>query len=268
MLKNWTEVEINKLKDLYLKLTKLDLMLEFPDRSWSSIKSKSQKLGLIKREKIKINDNIFEIPNNINSYYAGFIAADGCVNDSGSLSFELASKDLHLLQKFNLFSSSNYQIRQTQRTLNNKIFDISVLKITSKKICLDLKSNFAIKPRKTLNCEFPKTLTRHQKISYIIGNLDGDGWISNSKTQNGYKFSISWLGDYDFLDKIRNLFFRLGWLDNEEKYINRKTRFSKLFVLSFSCQTGRKIYNNLKSYIKIYKLPVLSRKWFNKNLKL
>jgi hypothetical protein len=118
-----------------------------------------------------INYSFFSKPNEINSYWAGFIAADGCIIDtdrSKRLSINLSSKDKnHLVLLSNLLDVPLY-------TYKTKQHDVSRLSLRSNKLCLDLENNFNITPRKSLTLKPPKLSAKLQR-SFISGYFDGDG---------------------------------------------------------------------------------------------
>ena len=69
-------------------------------------KTEQNTISFKQRRKYNVNDCFFETPNIVNCYYAGFIAADGCIRkykgkfvETYSLSFGLSIKDKDFLTK-------------------------------------------------------------------------------------------------------------------------------------------------------------------------
>lgn len=62
-----------------------------------------------------VNDDFFEVPNELNCYWAGFIAADGCIHTGKKqdvLSIFLALKDKNHLNRFKLDIDFDGQINE------------------------------------------------------------------------------------------------------------------------------------------------------------
>jgi hypothetical protein len=177
----WTDAEIELLKNNY-NFQNIDALISlFPNRTKSAIQVKAHSLNL--KTLKKFNENMFETPNNLNSYYAGFIAADGCITDKNNLQIALQKSDSDFLKKFNSFMECSREIRYSEQQLNFKNFYKATITYQSKKLATDLLTNFLLKPRKTLNVDFPKHLSLDMKLSYVVGNFDGDGCLSISKNK-------------------------------------------------------------------------------------
>src|ERR1035437_217839 len=109
------------------------------------------------RRKYVCDDNFFAQDNELSFYIAGFIAADGCIHHTSkngyNLSINLSTKDIKFLININDILKSNKPIHSYKNEYNGA----SVLHITSKKICDDLK-RFNIVPAKSLIYTFPDWL--------------------------------------------------------------------------------------------------------------
>lgn len=129
------------------------------------------------------NENFFASPNLNNSYWAGFIAADGCILDSSPgqkrLQILLKSTDLPHLESLkveigggDIYNSSNHDDR-TSKTYYGVYY-----RVFSDKICDDLGRNFNIYPRKSLTHQ-PPNLVGDSAKAFIAGYIDGDGcyWL-------------------------------------------------------------------------------------------
>lgn len=69
------------------------------------------------------NHNFFKNKNPLNSYWAGFIAADGSISSKGNeLKIALSAKDAGHLEKLSSLLSENYSLREEDRSLNDKIY--------------------------------------------------------------------------------------------------------------------------------------------------
>src|SRR3990167_6033115 len=115
----FSECEDDIIRQNYGKLAykeiKTILDLKGFEKTYGQIQFRTKKLGLTTKgkgsncnfsyiqgkRKVFFDENFFEIPNLINSYWAGFIAADGSINtDRFALSIQISDKDYEHLNKF------------------------------------------------------------------------------------------------------------------------------------------------------------------------
>lgn len=139
--------------------------------------------GCIKKNtcRKKVNDDYFKSADARVYYWAGFIAADGCISRN-RLMIEIQQKDEELLQ--NLRNDLNYEGKVQYRTRvqqNGTISKMVKLQITSDAIVNDLAKIFKITPRKSHTLLFPEIISDDLALSYIKGYIDGDGCISRTK---------------------------------------------------------------------------------------
>lgn len=261
-MKRFTKEEIEVIKRNYGVKTYKETGIQL-GRSTDVIKQKSRLLNLPscgigqnkfsrKKRKFDCDDNYFNIINKQNSYWAGFIAADGYIYDktreSISLSIMLAEKDKdHLL---NFKKAINTDKPLWEGTSNG--FKSCSLTLASKQICKDLENNFNITPRKSFTLKFPNFKNNLLKDKFIQGYIDGDGCI----TVYGKYPSISILGNHDFLLEIKNRFHELTQSD-KCIYLYKKKNLYEIIVRN---KEGLYLYN----YFKNLEGMKLERKW-NKN---
>lgn len=138
------------------------------------------------------DSTFFSIPNPINSYWAGFIAADGCIqhgtNDNSKwISFCISVKDIDHLYKFKQVTNASQAVR-----VHGKYAYFTVY---SQQWAQDLSSNFKIYPRKTLR-EVPPPLALDLSYHFLRGYFDGDGSVTKSGNQvtflAGTKALLDW----------------------------------------------------------------------------
>lgn len=206
-----------------------------------------------------VNDNFFEKQNPINSYYAGFIAADGNIDSEYQyrLSISLSAKDRDFLQRFLDNLESNYNIYE----LESHGFPTVAIAISSKKICNDLKDNFNIVPKKSLISTPPIFNNKEMEDCFIMGLIDGDGTIGYSKHSGRDALYISCVGTEQQMNLIKNRF---------EEILNKN--ISNLFFrdpnknfcsIRISDKNAREIFKYF--YEKYNYLPLLNRKWTEEN---
>lgn len=188
-----------------------------------------------------LNNNFFSKPNLLNSYWAGFIAADGGLVEYGNklkLVIGLSNRD-----KRHLISFKNDLESSAKITLyKNFVF----LQIYNDKLCLDLKKNFNITPRKSLTLKPPRGLTKKQALAFIVGYIDGDGCIDISDKK--YKYLR-----LRIMSTKAVLFWVLKILDTHKSLYSQ----DKNYVLKLD---GKKALTVLKKLAKV-PIPKMKRKW-------
>lgn len=204
------------------------------------------------------NINYFTIPNNENSYWAGFIAADGHIlKNKKSIQIKVSLKDLNHLMTFKNMCEYEGVIRTYDRTngyLNNKYCALNIG--AAEQWSNDLYNNFNIlNGNKTFDLIFPRHLNNENKLSFIAGYIDGDGSISYYEENNKYILSVV-SGSKDILIGIKEYF--------DEKYKAVHNRgFAKVRTKDNIYQyalEGKRFYNIIKD-IKQLNVPLMSRKW-------
>lgn len=207
----WSLLEIDKLKSLMGKISFAEMTKHFQGRSKMSLVHKADKLGLsnnYRTRKYSFDIDFWKMPNLINCYFAGFIAADGYINNK-SLILSLSTKDLIVLEELKRACNFTGSIRSYQRKNYNKdtLKQVSTLTINSIHYWKDdLKNNFNIVTKKSLILEPPNINDELLIFLYIIGFIDGDGWIFLKNDNrpilgvtSGSKVFLSWIKN--ILDK-------------------------------------------------------------------
>ena len=220
----------------------------------------------IGKRKYSVDDNFFAVPNELNSYYAGFIAADGCIIEkqlknctTKYLNIAIHSKDVELLEQFKKDINYNGPISYYK---NNEFVRIS---INSTKIVDDLRTNFNITPRKTFTLEPPNLIETSQIASFIIGYIDGDGSISFSNDYARGRQKNMVIG-------IVGTYSMLSWILQFCQNITNSTHKTKPCVSKggFENKNGKKQYTvNISNkwcrnvFLKFWDInvPKLKRKW-------
>lgn len=141
--------------------------------------------------KINIRSTAFEDPTDpYAAYWAGFMAADGCIKASGKnkslyLSIGLAEKDTEHLQTFRTWLRSTHTIGYRTATRS------SHLTIGDKQLIKDLMEIWNIHPRKSLTLE-PPNCAPAVYTHYLRGLFDGDGHFGiykrTLKPKNGKEY--------------------------------------------------------------------------------
>jgi hypothetical protein len=166
------------------------------------------KKGNYRPFKYKCNEDFFAQDNELSFYWAGFIAADGCVREkktkySSIKTFEMAlsTKDLAHMELLKKHIEAENPIRicgnKRQNTENCHIT------ISSSRIFDDL-NRFGIVPRKSKILQFPDWLARHELVRHFMrGYFDGDGGYYINKKYNNLTMDIC--GTEQFLTVFKDI---------------------------------------------------------------
>lgn len=215
-----------------------------------------------KRE-FNANHSFFSKQTEESCYWAGFIAADGCIYEN-SLIINLQSRDILHLEKLKKILNSNKIIKCKKRK-KDKFWYVS-FKIGSKELANDLLNNFNITPKKSLILEPPNLINNELIRHFIRGYLDGDGCINNKK-----KNSVSFAGTRKFLQWIKeNLQNNIQGIGNPKI---RDLKNNKVKTISFygkiqSPKIIEWLYNNSNTNIRLdrkYEIALRYLKLKNEN---
>lgn len=201
------------------------------------------------------NKNFFKVPNVLNCYWAGFIAADGCISDKyNSFHIALAEKDkehLDLFAKTIDYSGNLLYFRKT------KAFSLQLY--SSHQISLDLENLFNITENKSLTLRPPRGLELYNNDiflkSFLIGFIDGDGCIKYCERDKSIIVDFS--GASLFFIKWIKYF-----LENEYDLPSKKIYTANSSIRPFYTYRlqGKNAFLVLKDLDAI-NVPKLRRKW-------
>lgn len=201
------------------------------------------------------NEEYFTKTNKQNSYWAGFIAADGYVSeDKNCLQIILSAKDKDHLEKLKNELNKDYEIK-IKKSNSSWATDESyccAFSFISKQTINDLKENWKLHQKKTHTLTFPKKLSVEEKKSYLCGYIDGDGCISVVKNSRG-KIQLSINGNEDFLNGVAKFLKEEGKINIKNNIYESRNIF--VFVV------GGKVALSVLDFIYDENLPIMERKW-------
>ena len=193
----WTKEEIKILKKNYKKLKVKECQKLLSRHTITSITCKANELS-IKHDQYQYNKEYFSNTNIDTCYWAGFIAADGCLRAARKYSgvetvIDVSQKDRSILVKF------KKDIKYNGTIVDYEVFDKKYNKIryhSKIDICgctkwhEDLNIYWNIVPQKTRILQPPNlNMKSINALAYCRGYLDGDGSIFY-ENKNKLRFNI------------------------------------------------------------------------------
>jgi hypothetical protein len=219
------------------------------------------------------NDEYWSQPTIENSYWAGFIAADGNLGYTKRrgywLTIKLTETDRDVLDRLKLtlnyegplrhYKASDYVYKKD----NKSGFPVGYIMHGNQAVALDITSalqyhkdlllHYNIIPNKTFILQ-PPNITNMQMIkAYIAGYYDGDGSLSWHRKNNSPQWHI--LGNVNMLQWIKYI---LESLTGEHfTLMNKANKYSNI---SGIYKGGAGVYKTLELFSDLH-LPRLERKW-------
>lgn len=189
---HWSPQELEALRMRYPD-GRIELLAQKLKKTPWAVYRKATDLGLrvVDFRKKPIRDGIFDGWTEFAAYWAGFIAADGCLQGDSKITIQLANRDSEHLQKFRDIIAPTTSLYRWRNSV--------ILAFHSKRIFQRLL-DMNITPRKSLTLKFPDTLPDEFIHHFIRGYSDGDGSIY--KTRNLVAWQL--LGTEAFLKRAIN----------------------------------------------------------------
>lgn len=110
----------------------------------------------------------------VQRYWAGFLAADGCVSDNGNIYLSLQAGDHEHVVAFQSFLQTLAPVHVRLSHANGRSFPQSCIRVISRKIAADLAS-VGITPRKSYTMKCSEEMENDP--SWWRGVVDGDGTV-------------------------------------------------------------------------------------------
>jgi hypothetical protein len=202
------------------------------------------------------NDKFWETPNLLNSYWAGFLAADGNIAIKGGdqrLAVVLSAVDkLHLL-KFKNDIDYNGIILDLQKPWKNTVLHHVKLCVSCYGNTIkDLENYFSVIPNKAKRLS-PPNITDDNIWAYLIGYIDGDGCICVSC----HGLSVTFASASPFIiNWVAEITEPFKGLRNKKRNVQIYKGYSKFGLYG---EAAVQLYDFLYSF----PVPKLDRKWNN-----
>jgi len=267
--KPWTPQEDAVIRKLYMTTNARDVAAKLPGRNLNAVKARANLLGIIKKVAYEKDEAFFSIPNPVNCAIAGFIAADGNLNEEKKrLAINISVKDLEFLQllvsliKFNGpidFRTVNRKeciLKARNRMMTAGISKMCRIAVTCEQWYCDLNAHWNITPRKTATLMPPNLTNNRLKMAYISGLTCGDGWICKTvKDSNRLCFGMGFTGTKELLQWVQETFRFLVPNMEIKKLMDRGSPNCRDY-----CVWGASFYWLSKMFLSL-EIPRLNRKW-------
>lgn len=254
----WTLEEEKILQNLYGKVKITEIAKLVPNHTIGGIqKWATTRLNLhgnqhIAQQVYSFNEHYFDIPTIENSYWAGYIAADGSLCKKGSITLQIALKDKIILDSFinDIQFSGPIKIFKDKRG-----FSYTRLSIWGTfRLHKFLNEYWNIVECKSNILQPPNITDLEQIYSFITGYFDGDGCAYFSKDRFffgfcGTELMMRWIDLH--LTKL------YPYIKNRTIHNNGAGKINKRIM--WSSKSGKLIYSKLYDSVKLnFRLP---RKW-------
>lgn len=196
------------------------------------------------------------------AYILGFLIADGTITNKGVIAFELADKDIEILNYIKKQISPDSIVKKYDRKRSFKDYtwdsNTSILYIKSKNYYTDLEK-LGVLPNKTYLKQSIPNIDLSLMPHFIRGYFDGDGSVWESRGH----LRISFTGEFNFLSELSNFLYENKVLSKHCTVIQKRTQHDAYFA--FGAEVDKKSFFNF-----IYnKAPFfLTRKFKKFNYKL
>jgi hypothetical protein len=245
----WTQQELQLLQENGEALDYKDLVDLLPGRSYQAVKIKCRQLGFRKsNRKYYFNQAYFSELTLENCYYAGFIAADGFITPTeNGVGFVLSNVDRNHLETF--AERVGYK-----GVIRNRADGFVYAGFHSVEWVRDLRKHFNITTSKTWTLQ-PPNLTGDYALAFIVGYIDGDGWIGTQNVRQEYSYlAFQVVGaSLPMLEWIRLHLREIYPISRADSIRKRQNHY----VYGFIGLRAQIILSHLKSL----DIPHLARKW-------
>lgn len=272
--KNWTPEESKLLGELVTggKHSYNQMVPFFIGRSGTSLRKHAiSALGMNQKGHIhklhSYNQTFFAVPNPINSYVAGFWAADGHVTDNPTtrlIAIELSHTERHQLETFKKLMEYTGDVKDSSYPGREAMCALRLY--SAYQLASDLEKNFGIGPRKTHRLPAPNLIDSHLQLCYLAGLLDGDGCVCISNQDRlsiQYASSsleiINWVKSFTDSLNLTTIRIKRGGEIHDLRPAANAYRYQI---------AGMKAVDLIKRVqgLKAEGVPILNRKWDNPTL--
>jgi hypothetical protein len=263
----WTQAELDQFQFFNPKESWNSFRIKYlPHRTTKSVIDKAQAIGVksqYKYRKYSYNKDAWKYLTPESCYWAGFIAADGCISkqthcNANVFSCFLKSTDAHHLYKLKNYCEYTGPLKLPTRD------DRKNSTVQGLAICIgndwidDLKNNFNIVHRKTLNLQPPNINNNYLLDCFMQGYIDGDGCLYACQKRSSLLLTTT-CASKEFCEWTQDFFIKNFSISVRDTISNFAT---------YGENNHQSRINGLRAaviidYYRQFPLPRLQRKWEN-----
>lgn len=267
----WKITEDELLQRKFGVITYSEMSKLLPGRTPKALCHRAKMLGLSSIEtrnahlskwyRAEVNDDFFASYTRLSCYYAGLLAADGCIHaEKGLVSLDLTAADVECLHKFKECTGYAGRICGPYHYPNaKKLFKNAKprfrMSVRSPKWVLDLARYFNLGVRKSMTLEPPPILDPEHQFCFLAGLIDGDGFVYYHEQDNTEYLHVGAVGTKPMLEWMKAI---VDLIPRERNIKNAQVHPLKTI---WSYATSGERAENLAQIIKELGLPLMSRKW-------
>lgn len=242
-------IDVEKLKQRYVELKSLRKTAKEFGVSVDIVVNRLKSSGIIQKQvRFCCDDYFFSRDTAESFYWAGFIAADGCISKHRTkqdrIIIEISRKDEHHLDTFRkAIKFTGNLLVYSKKTISGKEKKYVKMAVSSQKMADNLK-RFNIVPNKTKSYTFPEWIIKHKLVNHFMrGYSDGDGCFYKNKQQANLSNNIGFvmIGTKKFVSMFCNILKENCKLNNNKKI----QRAENIFRIGYFGTPAIKIRNFL-----------------------
>ena len=247
----WSQVELGVLSTNINRIPYKAIAEMLSGRTVGAVKQRASIMGFprkgVKFQTISRDNSFFSKHTLRSAYWAGFIAADGCVVTSPrhELRIGIHKRDEDHLYKFISDVGYGGSVRIDKKNICHLCVS-GAIQWTD-----DLAQNFNIFPRKTFDLKPPR-LPLQEALAYSIGYIDGDGCWTTAGKQHQHLVLVV-VGTENVLQWLVRIWNKAG-----AELGTQNLRFARnCWRLHISCAKARRV----AKLLQVINTPKLERKW-------
>lgn len=199
---------------------------------------KTKSWGLDFSKKKALNNNYFSNKSYEANYWAGFLAADGWIEeDRARVGLALKASDIGHLEKFKMAVGAGHEICSF---MNGSAFRI---RFNSSIMVKDLFTNFNITGTKTFTYTLPLFEDTDLLLEFLRGYIDGDGHLHKT---NSNRVALNLCSaNIHFLEEFKNICETLIDRNITQKIYNNVNKKGSVFAITLNLADSTDILNLL-----------------------
>jgi hypothetical protein len=182
-------------ESFYKNSAQPDKLAPYCKRCWAEhnhAQHAKRRVGMVDKRRVKMetirHDYFHVMERPLQAYLLGLLASDGCVHSNRPrVQLSVIEPDRFLVDILQQELAPDYPISISQR--KDRQYRMVKITFTSSEMCRDL-ALLGVHPRKSLVLTWPEMLPSHLINSYLLGILDGDGWVTLDRRKHNPYYTV------------------------------------------------------------------------------